>query len=615
MTSPAAAPLGANPASGAATLKQLLDVWDLAAERMIIAVARRLARGITADGWAERKARETLALRDELRAIMVRLDITSPRLVEQALADAYLIGQRAGQTLGRPLDSRPELVQTLARRYVEQLHGTHVPIVRAHEDVYRRATTEAELLMQTGTMVRRDAVAQVVDRLLVSGRDRFPDAAGRRWHLDAYARMAGRTIAGQAVVQGQLDEMAAEGRDVVVVSDSPRECKLCRPWEGRLLSIMGKSIGEEFDGHRVAATVAEARLGGLWHPNCTHRADPFIAGLTRVRPAKSDPEGYKQTQKLRALERNSRELKRREAAARELGDTPTARKLRAEVRENSAAIKAHAAASGLKRRTDRERGPLPDTTRRTPAARPAPEQRPRPAGDDVPTVARIEIGRDEAARAAREHAERTAPEPVDLTALSDADLEDHLTRVSQTDDYDALEAAIVEVERRESAAPVVDAKQQAADEREAQQWEHFEQLVESGWDEESAAAEAYGRSVEQQHRDRAIESLRARGYTGRGFDELARNAFRDLVYDQYLAAEDETRGHMLNTAGTAAGIDPHSLFGGNAARARKYASDELRQWWDNHGRITYDAYTADLLGDTEAARDARFKTGGEDWLR
>ncbi|WP_410652108.1 phage minor capsid protein [Amycolatopsis sp. cmx-4-54] len=620
MTSPAAAPLGANPASGAATLKTLLDVWDLAAERMIIAVARRLARGITTDGWAERKARETLALRDELRAIMARLDITSPRLVEQALADAYLIGQRAGKNLEgfAPLASRPELVQTLARRYVEQLHGTHVPIVRAHEDVYRRATTETELLMQTGTMVRRDAVAQIVDRLLVSGHDRFPDSAGRRWHLDAYARMAGRTIAGQAVVQGQLDEMVAEGSDVVVISDSPRECKLCRPWEGRLLSITGRSVGQDLDGHRVVGTVAEARLGGLWHPNCTHRADPVIPGLTRIRPAKSDPEGYKQTQKLRALERNSRELKRREAAARELGDTPTARKLRAEVRENSAAIEAHAAASGLKRRTDRERGPIPASTRRAPASRPGPEQPPRPNRDDVPTVARMEIGRDEAARAAREHVERVTPEPVDLATLSDADLDDYLTRVSQTDDFDALEAAIVEMERRE-AAPVdaapVDAKQQAADEREQRQWEHFERLIDAGWDEESAAAEAYGRSVEQQHRDRAIESLRARGYTGRGFDELARAAFRDVVYDQYLAAEDETRGHMLNAAGTAAGIDPLSLFTGNAARARKYASDELKQWWDNHGRITYDAYIADLLGDTEAARDARFRTGGEDWLR
>jgi hypothetical protein len=66
--------------------------------------------------------------------------------------------------------------------------------------------------------------------------------------------------------------------------------------------------------------------------------------------------------------------------------------------------------------------------------------------------------------------------------------------------------------------------------------------------------------VEQQHRDRAIESLRARGYNGRGFDELARAAFRDFVYDRYLAAEDETRGHLLNAAGQVTRIHPLTLF-------------------------------------------------------
>ncbi|WP_372659910.1 hypothetical protein [Amycolatopsis kentuckyensis] len=203
--------------------------------------------------------------------------------------------------------------------------------------------------------------------------------------------------------------------------------------------------------------------------------------------------------------------------------------------------------------------------------------------------------------------------------MSDEDLDAYLTHATNAEDFDAMDAIIGELELREAAAAKTAEKdaerQRAADEREQQQWEHFERLIDAGWDEESAAAEAYGRSVEQQNRDRAIESLRARGYTGRGFDELARAAFRDFVYDRYLAAEDETRGHLLNAAGQAAGVDPLSLFTGTSSRARKYASDELKLWWDNHGRITYDAYAADLLGDSQAARDAKFRTGGEDWLR
>ncbi|MFJ8815438.1 phage minor capsid protein [Amycolatopsis thermoflava] len=367
MTEPAqpaavAALMGVNPADAATVLKTLLDVWDLAAERMIEAVARRLARGVTEDGWAERKGREVLAVRDELLAIVQRLDTDTPGMARRALEEAYDLGVRAATTLDMPsIQTRTDEVLALAQRYVGQLRGTFVPVMRAELDLYQRAVVETEILMQTGTMVRREAVAQVVDRLQAQGQDRFPDERGRRWHLDTYARMAGRTVAGQAAVQGQLDRMVIEGRDLVVISDSPRECPMCRPWEGKLLSITGARVGEHVDGHRVAAPLAAARAAGLWHPNCTHRADPYTPGLTRVPKPDANPEGYEQQQELRRLERRARELKRRLTAAEQFGrDNATARKLRKEIRENSAAIKAHTESTGQLRRRDRER-PVGDT--------------------------------------------------------------------------------------------------------------------------------------------------------------------------------------------------------------------------------------------------------------
>ncbi|MDQ0377947.1 phage minor capsid protein [Amycolatopsis thermophila] len=392
-----AALMGVNPADAAAVLKTLLDVWDLAAERMIEAVARRLARGITEDGWAERKGREVLAVRDELLAIVQRLDTDTPGMARRALEEAYDLGRRAATTLDvSSIRTRTDEVLTLAQRYVGQLRGTFVPVLRAELDLYQRAVVETELLMQTGTMVRREAVAQVVDRLQAQGRDRFLDDQGRRWHLDTYARMAGRTVAGHAAVQGQLDRMVVEGRDLVVISDSPRECPMCRPWEGKLLSISGGRVGERVDGHRVVAPLAEARAAGLWHPNCTHRADPYAAGLTRVPKADANPEGYEQQQKLRQLERRARELKRRLTAAEQFGrDNATARKLRKEIRDNSAAIKAHTESTGQLRRRDRERPvddtrpPEPPRDRDEPPAPPPPPPEPerdeprRPLIDDL----------------------------------------------------------------------------------------------------------------------------------------------------------------------------------------------------------------------------------------
>jgi hypothetical protein len=370
---------GVNPGDAAVVLKTLQDVWDLASERMLDVVAKRLARGITSPGWPEQKTREVLALRGELAGIMQQVGQTTGLKVSEALDEAYRIGAGAAGVVGQTaVRSRPEAVQRLATRLTQKLQGAQLPVIRAHEDLFRKAVSDSELLMTTGTITRRDAVARSVDHLLVEGADRFRDSAGRRWHLDAYTRMAGRTMAGQAMVQGQLDDMVSRGRDLVVISDSPRECEHCRPWEGRVLSISGAAVGQEVDGRRVTGTVAEARGAGLWHPNCTHRADPYTPGLTRIKTPKENPEGYADQQKLRGYERTARDLKRRLAAAEKLGADVEARKLRAKIRDNSARIKAHTEATGQLRKRDRERPVGNDSQAiaaemRAPTSTPAPE--------------------------------------------------------------------------------------------------------------------------------------------------------------------------------------------------------------------------------------------------
>lgn len=63
----------------------------------------------------------------------------------------------------------------------------------------------------------------------------------------------------------------------------------------------------------------------------------------------------------------------------------------------------------------------------------------------------------------------------------------------------------------------------------------------------------------------------------------------DLHLDaQMNAAEHDTRAAgFLNRRGRAAGIDPRSLFYGPAVRVTAYASEELRDWFAQHGRTTY----------------------------
>ncbi len=60
-----------------------------------------------------------------------------------------------------------------------------------------------------------------------------------------------------------------------------------------------------------------------------------------------------------------------------------------------------------------------------------------------------------------------------------------------------------------------------------------------------------------------------------------------LVESQIDAAERECRGRLVSRAGQAAGLTAWDLFTGPQRRAAQYATDELREWWADRGRLTF----------------------------
>ena len=79
-----------------------------------------------------------------------------------------------------------------------------------------------------------------------------------------------------------------------------------------------------------------------------------------------------------------------------------------------------------------------------------------------------------------------------------------------------------------------------------------------------------------------------------------RAEYDDTLYSQYERAEEACRGAMLNARGRERGVDPLSLFMGNARRAHAYASAELVEHWQDHPRITYAMFERDWLRAREA---------------
>ena len=326
----------------------LRTVYEQAEATMLAAVARRLARGITQPGWAEAKLAEVSALRLELAALVARLERATPDQVAGLLEEAHRAGvTAAARRLGGPTLVRTgrEAVEALARAQLGQLQQLHFPILRTGLDAYRAAVAEASSGTVTGVLTRRQAAAGAMRRFADAGVSGFVDRAGRSWDLASYAEMSTRSAVGQAHLQGHVDELRGRGHDLVIVSDSPDECRLCRPWEGRVLSISGT------DPRHPA--LASARADGLFHANCTHSLGAFIAGLTQRFSSTANPLGEAERARQRELERQIRTWKRRELVAAPL-DPQAARAAARHVAERQAAMRDFIADSGRRRDYVRE---------------------------------------------------------------------------------------------------------------------------------------------------------------------------------------------------------------------------------------------------------------------
>lgn len=137
---------------------------------------------------------------------------------------------------------------------------------------------------------------------------------------------------------------------------------------------------------------------------------------------------------------------------------------------------------------------------------------------------------------------------------------------------------------------------------------------------EQAYAEAIGVDETVLRRQRADDLIRqAFASTAKDLAAAYRMAYTEHVMAAYQAAEDGTRGHLLNDAGKqlqAQGkLSSVELFSGPSTRAYKYASEELKRWWGEHPppRLTFAEWKANMQGDPSAMAAAIQKAKGNEF--
>lgn len=127
-----------------------------------------------------------------------------------------------------------------------------------------------------------DAVKQ---RLQQDGLPVLTDRGGRKWTYDTYAEMLVRTKGVEARNQGLTNKMLQYGYDLVQVSNHGSKHKACAEWEGKILSLTGNTSGYP--------TVADARAGGLFHPNCEHAINVINLNLASQTNAYDNPYNWR----------------------------------------------------------------------------------------------------------------------------------------------------------------------------------------------------------------------------------------------------------------------------------------------------------------------------------
>ena len=341
------------------------ETYARAEVRLLSLIAKHLEAGAGSPQWAETKLAELQLFRRRAAKVLDAAHAEAVGQLIQQLQAAYLRGAAAGQgdldAAGVDLELPPQhaerAVQALARATVGALDDTRPMVLRAVDDAYRRAVARAVAGTLTGAATRLQDAQVALDDFARQGVHGFTDKAGRRWSLVSYTEMATRSATAQAAVNGHLDRLEQAGIPLVIVSDSPRECETCRPWEGKVLArgpvpaIVGNAVTGASMRVHVDGTLAEAMAAGLLHPNCTHNLSAYIPGATKRGRATANADGYAEKVRQRELERHVREWKRRQAVA----VTPEAkRKADAKVREWQAAVKDHTDATGLPRKRERE---------------------------------------------------------------------------------------------------------------------------------------------------------------------------------------------------------------------------------------------------------------------
>ena len=261
----------------AADLERLVALYEQAELYLLERIARRLERGVTFEGWTERKYAETLAMRREIEVTLSRVRAGAQVTVDQLISDAFREGATSAAyqlasagVSGQLARTNTSALRALLAQTQESLSAAERAVLRTTMDAYRDTIAQTTLQVVAGQGTRAKALQDALNKLAARGITGFIDRTGRAWDLTAYVDMATRTASGRAFLEGKLKTFRNANISLFIVSFSGSPCELCAPWEGQVVS----------DGPSADyPSIDELYDSGWGHPNCGHTLDAYTEGI------------------------------------------------------------------------------------------------------------------------------------------------------------------------------------------------------------------------------------------------------------------------------------------------------------------------------------------------
>jgi hypothetical protein len=252
-----------------AEINRLVKFYEQVEREILDRINRALLRGNKTEYLVQMK-REIEAILQQLReGNRTWCTEAIPRVYSQGLYSADAMLKDVGASVKAGFGAiHQQAAQVLAENAYQRFEDVVQVIGRQVNDIYRELALENVRGSVVGYDTWKQTARRFREQLAERGVTGFKDRSGKMWNMRTYTEMVARTTTQQAHIEGTLNRLSEQDHDLIIVSRHRGACSLCAPWEGKVLSISGKTKGYP--------TFEEDKASGLMHPNCRHAVSLYI---------------------------------------------------------------------------------------------------------------------------------------------------------------------------------------------------------------------------------------------------------------------------------------------------------------------------------------------------